>query len=87
MLALIKLGSRSTTMFEKNVGKIVLHIVVNVTLIVFYVFFFGLPSFSKYLNKAVIITNLEDTPSVIPSRGRYYEIDIIRHTNKNENQY
>ena len=42
-------------MFEKNVAKIVLHIVVNVTLIVFYVFFFGLPSFCRFLNKAVII--------------------------------
>ena len=63
-------------MFEKNVGKIVLHIVVNVTLIVFYVFFFGLPSFSQYLNKAVIITNLEDTPSVIPSPGKIKYISL-----------
>ena len=57
-------------MFEKKVGKIVLHVVVNVALTVIYVHFFGLPSINQYLNKAVIITNLEDTPSVIPSPGR-----------------
>ena len=47
----------------------VIHAIVTIALLIIFVYFFGLNSVSKYLAKAVIITETEERPSRIPSPG------------------
>ena len=58
-------------MKEKIAERVValFQVLINITLIAIYVYFFGQTSLKKYLNKAVIISTKEETPSFIPPPG------------------
>ena len=46
------------------------YVIVNLVLLIIYLYFFGQHSINKYLTKAVIITEMEERPSSIPPPGK-----------------
>ena len=55
------------TLTEKFVT--VIHVTINIALIAIYVMFFGKTSLKKFLNKAVVTSTKEESPSSIPPPG------------------
>ena len=52
---------------NEGIAVSLIHIVVNIALIIIFIFFFGQKSISKYLYKAVITSTQEETPaSILP---------------------
>ena len=61
---------------EKNMAQNVFHnvlsyVIVNLVLLVIYLYAFGQHSIQKYLTKAVIITEMEERPSSITPPGNF----------------
>ena len=56
--------------FNEGVAVSVINIVVNIALIIIFIYFFGQKSIGKYFDKGVITSTQEETPAAIPHPGK-----------------
>ena len=52
---------------------------VNLSLLAFYVYYFGTPSMKKYMEKGILIIKTEETHSSITPPGIYLSVFCLNH--------